>query len=79
MAELLGEKSVKEAGLFNPQAVAQLTTKARGGAPLSETDDMAVAGILSAQSADQQFITHFDSQRATLHSTDRVKVIAPAL
>jgi asparagine synthase (glutamine-hydrolysing) len=79
VAELLSEKSVKDAGLVNPQAVAQLAAKARGGAALSETDDMAVAGILSAQLVHQHFIANFDSHRAALNSTDRVKVIAPAL
>ena len=77
--ELLGEKAVKEAGLFNPQAVARLTAKARSGATLSETDDMAVAGLLSAQLVHEQFIKRFQSRRATLHPTDRVKVIAPTL
>jgi asparagine synthase (glutamine-hydrolysing) len=79
VADLLSEKSVKDAGLFNPQAVAQLAAKARSSAALSETDDMAVAGVLSAQLVHQHFITDFDSRRATLRPDDRVKVIAPVL
>ncbi len=83
VADLLSEKAVKNAGLFNPPAVAQLAAKARGGAAhssaaLSETDDMAVAGILSAQLVHQHFITDFDAHRATLRPTDRVKEIALA-
>lgn len=79
VTDLLSEKAVKDAGLFNPLAVTQLAAKARGGAPLSETDDMAVAGILSAQLVHRQFITEFDARRATLRPTDRVKEIALAL
>jgi asparagine synthase (glutamine-hydrolysing) len=78
VGELLSEKSVSEAGLFNPQAVAQLVAKARSGASLSENDDMAVAGILSAQLVHEQFVKQIQTRRATLLPTDRVKVIVPA-
>lgn len=72
-AELLSPEAVQASGLFKPAAVGQLVRKAAGGAELSEVEDMAVAGILSAQLVHQQFVGSFrvDSLRAS----DRVKVV----
>ncbi len=75
--EQLSEQAIQEAGLFNPQAVAQLVHKAIGGAPLSEVDDMAVAGILSAQLVYHQFVKNFNTRLSMLRPTDRVKVVHP--
>ena len=72
--ELLSERAIQEAGLFNPQAVAQLVRKAASGAQLSEVDDMAVAGILSTQLVHQQFVKDFNSRLSELRPNDRVKV-----
>jgi asparagine synthase (glutamine-hydrolysing) len=57
--ELLSPAYVRAAGLFIPDAVDRLVKKATVGAPLSETDDMALAGILSAHLTYHQFVTNF--------------------
>jgi asparagine synthase (glutamine-hydrolysing) len=57
--ELLSPENLKSSGLFKPAVVQQLIHKAARGLPLSETDDMALAGILSAQLVYQQFISGF--------------------
>ena len=75
--ELLSERAIQEAGLFNPQAVAQLVRKAASGAQLSEVDDMAVAGILSTQLVHQQFVKDFNTRLSKLRPNDRVKVVHP--
>ena len=46
-------------GYFKPAAVAQLAAKASSGAAIGETDDMALAGILSTQLVHHQFIANF--------------------
>ncbi|MCU0508282.1 MAG: asparagine synthase (glutamine-hydrolyzing) [Anaerolineae bacterium] len=73
--ELLSPRAVADAGLFDAQAVSQLAAKAASGAQLSEADDMAVAGILSAQLVHQQFVRDFRSRISTLRPADRVKVV----
>ncbi len=75
VTELLSESALQASGLFNPLAVAQLVRKVQSGLPLSEVDDMAVAGVLSAQLTHQQFVKDFDARLSTLTTTDRVKVI----
>jgi asparagine synthase (glutamine-hydrolysing) len=73
VGELLSEAGIKASGLFKAGAVEQLVTKIRGGAPIGETDDMALAGILSTQLMHHHFIKNF--RRADPLSTkDRVKV-----
>ncbi|HEY9607001.1 MAG TPA: asparagine synthase C-terminal domain-containing protein, partial [Allocoleopsis sp.] len=73
--ELLSEEAVRESGLFNPLAIAQLVRKAQSGAQLGEVDDMAVAGVLSTQLVYQQFVKDFKPRLSTLTSSDRVKVV----
>jgi asparagine synthase (glutamine-hydrolysing) len=73
--ELLSEEAVRESGLFNPLAVAQLVRKAQSGAQLGEVDDMAVAGVLSTQLVYQQFVKDFKPRLSTLTSSDRIKVV----
>jgi asparagine synthase (glutamine-hydrolysing) len=75
VSELLSEAALRESGLFNPQAVAQLVRKAESGTQLSELDDMAIAGVLSTQLVYQQFVKNFQSRLSTLTLSDRVKVI----
>ena len=75
--ELLSERMIQEAGLFNPQAVAQLVCKAISGVQLSEVDEMAVAGILSTQLVYQQFVKDFNTRLSKLGPNDRVKVVHP--
>jgi asparagine synthase (glutamine-hydrolysing) len=57
--DMLSPRVIKSAGLFKPAAVEQLTRKLLGGASLGETDDMALAGILSAQLVHHCFISDF--------------------
>jgi asparagine synthase (glutamine-hydrolysing) len=79
---LLSPEQIARAGLFKPAAVAQLVAKLENGRPVGETDDMALAGILSTQLLHQQFIADFQ-KAAPLSGNDDVKVVnrqlAPAL
>jgi asparagine synthase (glutamine-hydrolysing) len=72
--ELLSRSSVERCGYFNPRAVDQLVAKLRQGHALGETDDMALAGIISTQLVDRQFVS---STRPTvpLDDADDVKVV----
>ena len=54
--ELLSPEVLKAYGLFNPNAVEQLIRKAERGSRFSETDDMALLGVLSTQLLYQKFI-----------------------
>ena len=63
MKDLLSEKALREAGCFDPQRVAALVKKARGGpGRLSERENMAVAGIVSTQLLDHLFVRNFPKQ-----------------
>jgi asparagine synthase (glutamine-hydrolysing) len=64
---------VKQAGLFKPAAVAQLVRKIEQGAPVGETDDMALAGILSSQLVHHQFVVDYRTA-PPLSQADDVKV-----
>jgi asparagine synthase (glutamine-hydrolysing) len=59
VSELLAPVAIARAGRFNPAAVARLVEKARRAAELSETDSMALVGVLSAQLLHHQFIEAF--------------------
>ena len=71
--EILSEKALQEAGLFNPAAVARLARKAQKSARLSEVDEMALVGILSTQLVHHRFIRSF--QLSFLKANDRVKIV----
>jgi asparagine synthase (glutamine-hydrolysing) len=75
VADLLSEAAIKQAGLFKSQAVAQLVRKTTRGQPMSETDDMAIAGVISSQLVYQLFVSEFSSRHASLTERDHVKVI----
>ena len=47
--ELLSPSGIKASGLFSPEAVGRLVAKIERGLPVGETDDMALAGMLSTQ------------------------------
>ena len=71
--ELLSERVLKQTGIFNPLAVEKLVRKAQGQAQLSETEEMALVGILSTMLVDHHFIR---GGRQANRQTDRnVKVI----
>jgi asparagine synthase (glutamine-hydrolysing) len=61
IAELLSPGWLLRAGLFNPECVSQLVQKLQAGRRLGETDDMALAGILSSQLVYQQFVHDFQA------------------
>jgi asparagine synthase (glutamine-hydrolysing) len=59
--ELLAAKRLLEAGLFSPEAVARLVRKCEAGAPrdaVSETDEMALVGVLSTMLLHDRFVEH---------------------
>lgn len=55
--ELLSRPAIEQTGYFNPNAVDQLVAKLGRGMPLGETDDMALAGIISTQLVHRQFVS----------------------
>jgi asparagine synthase (glutamine-hydrolysing) len=57
--DLLSETAVESAGLFSKEAVNRLVNKVNSGHPLSETDGMALVGILSTQLVHETFIRQF--------------------
>ena len=59
--ELLSEKSIRQAGYFDPKKVSRLMDKCskQGGQLLGERENMAIVGILSTQLLDYQFIRNF--------------------
>jgi asparagine synthase (glutamine-hydrolysing) len=71
--ELLSQDAIESTGLFNADAVLQMVKKVSQGGRLGETDDMALAGILSTQLVHQQFISDF-KMPSPLSSMDDVKV-----
>lgn len=56
---LLSDHQVTHTGLFDRQAINQLLKKIKRGMPLGETENMAIAGILSTQILHHKFIQHF--------------------
>jgi asparagine synthase (glutamine-hydrolysing) len=71
--ELLSAGSIRSEGIFNPDAVEHLVRKVRDGAPLGETDDMALVGILSTQLVQHQFVRHYQPPRLP-QTADHAKV-----
>ncbi|MCL4788719.1 MAG: asparagine synthase C-terminal domain-containing protein, partial [Verrucomicrobia bacterium] len=71
--DLLAPDALKRSGLFKPEAVAALTAKLRQNRPVGETDDMALAGILSTQLLHDRFVEHFQTA-PPIGGADRVKV-----
>lgn len=71
--ELLDEKAIQATGLFEPNAVAQFVRRLGDGKPMGETDEMALAGILSAQLLDRLFLKEFRSMHP-ISNKDDVKV-----
>jgi len=59
VGELLSPAWINRTGLFRADAVQQMVEKIQRGARLSETDDMALAGILSTQLVYHRFVENF--------------------
>ena len=71
--ELLSPRSIEESGLFKPEAVSLLVKKLSRGLPAQETDEMALAGILSSQLVFRQFVKDF-RMPPPLSNADDVKL-----
>ncbi|MFO1477573.1 MAG: asparagine synthase (glutamine-hydrolyzing) [Verrucomicrobiota bacterium] len=71
--DLLSPAALGESGIFKSGPVEQLVRKIQAGSPIGETDDMALAGILSTQLLHQQFVKSF-RRNEPLSGSDRVKV-----
>jgi asparagine synthase (glutamine-hydrolysing) len=72
MPELLSSQSLAASGLFNPDAVQQLISKLQAGKRLGETDDMALAGIVSSQLLWQQYVLDFNKHPSIPASTNEI-------
>jgi len=71
--EMLSPRMLNETGLFKAEAVSQLVQKIQNGSRVSESEDMALAGILSTQLLHWQFVSRFE-RRPPLSEADDVKV-----
>lgn len=76
--ELLSPGCLKEKGFFNPATVCRLVEKIRVNDFVGETDDMALAGILSTQLFHSQFVSKL-RKSAPLSDQDELKVCGPKL
>ncbi len=70
---LLSPERIHATGLFEPAVVTQLVQKLNQGMPVSETDEMALAGILSTQLIESQFISDFKLS-PPVSERDKVKI-----
>jgi len=70
---LLSASAIRETGIFKIGPIEQLVSKIDGGAPIGETDDMALVGILSTQLVHHNFVKHFP-RIESLSTNDRVKI-----
>lgn len=59
VSALLQPAAIAATGLFDPRAVSRLVSHVEEERPLSETDEMALAGILSTQLVQHCFVQHF--------------------
>ncbi len=71
--DLLSPEQIEKNNLFKSGAVAQFVRKIERGMRISETDDMALVGMLSTQLICERFIHNF-SMPAPLSDADNVKV-----
>lgn len=71
--ELLSTKVLKSSGLFNSTAVEQFVGKIKRSSIVSETDNMALVGILSSQILHHQFCSNF-RMCPPISQMDNVKV-----
>lgn len=71
--ELLSSEKLKETNWFNPATVEQLIGKIENGGKIGETDEMALAGILSTQLLHELFIRNFKTS-PPISESDTIKV-----
>lgn len=73
ISELLSPECLRAAGLFDPDAVGGLVAKLKAGKRVGETDDMALAGIISSQLVWRQFVDDFGSHSPGEIAPDELK------
>ncbi len=73
VSEILSPEQIQASGLFRAPAVTQMVRKIQNGMGLSETDDMALAGIISTQLVYTQFIRNFKLP-PPITDADRIKI-----
>ncbi len=73
VSELLSTKEIEASGLFKAAAVSQMKQKLQRGQSLSETDDMALAGIISTQLVYTHFIDQF-KKLPPITEADHIKI-----
>jgi asparagine synthase (glutamine-hydrolysing) len=72
--ELLSAECLQDSGLFKAEAVQSMVTKLQSGGRIGETDDMALAGIISSQLVWYQFVNRFPSRMpAAVHPDELSK------
>jgi asparagine synthase (glutamine-hydrolysing) len=76
--ELLSPAQIQAMGYFNPDVVGHLVQKAKQGLKLSETDNMALVGIISTQLTHQLFISNFCMPRP-LSDDEDIKICTRGL
>jgi asparagine synthase (glutamine-hydrolysing) len=74
--EVLSESALQRTGFFNVPAVRQLVRKLHEGKTASETDEMALVGIISTQLLAEQFASRARSS-SPLNDRDKVKFVRP--
>jgi asparagine synthase (glutamine-hydrolysing) len=74
VADVLSPTQIEAAGCFEPQAVAGLLKKLQRFGSLGESDDMALAGLLSTQLVHRQFVADYRVS-APLDDQDDVKTV----
>jgi asparagine synthase (glutamine-hydrolysing) len=74
VAEALSPATVREAGYFDPNAVALLAAKVRRVESLGEVDSMALVGLLSTQEFHRRFVADFCAPES-LTDRDDVKTV----
>lgn len=70
--ELLSDAALRRSGLFNVTAVEQLVRKTRSGARMTEFEEMAFVGILSAQVLEHRFVHAFRRQPTSPAPVERI-------
>ena len=71
--DILSPNSIRNSGLFKPDMVVKLAERSNSDRRLSETDEMALAGILSTQLVHHMFVQEFQLSEP-LSEKDDVKV-----
>ncbi len=72
--DLLSPAAIKACSLFRPDAVAHLVKKVSSGAAIGETDEMALAGMLSTQLLHRQFVAEFTPAEPISEDRDDIKI-----